>query len=70
MGCQSLPETQGSSKLMHSWGASLQNGLQCRDMDTSMAAKMQLLQSTPLHVLQCMVQLTWALSLLAASILL
>ena len=52
-----------ASSCMHSWRTSLQNGLQCRDVDVSTASKMQLLQATPLHILQCRIQQTWALNL-------
>ena len=59
-----------ASLCMHSWRISLQNGLQCRDVDVSLAPKMQLLQATPLHILQCRIQQTWALHLPPALLLL
>ena len=66
--CQRLKAA--ASSCMHSWRTSLQNGLQCRDVDVSLAPKMQLLQATPLHILQCMIQQIWTLNRLAALLLL
>ena len=61
-----VPATDSRQQQAHACTA---GGPHCRmasnvgDVDVSMASKMQLLQATPLHILQCRIQQTWALNL-------